>query len=251
VAGQQLLSHARPAADLFQAGVNAARDLGEQPSGHLRINAPRPTISLLVNHLLPEFHEAYPRISLELFGDDELVDIVDRGFDAGIRLGHTIEVDMVSIWLTPPEKYVVVGAPSFFAKHSMPTKPEDLPNFPAVLQRRNGRVMRNWEFSRSGQNFRVGVDGPLIVNDYESCIRAAMRGVGLHYTVRSLARSYVEHGSLIGVLEDYAREVPGLSLYYPSRSQSSPKLRAFVKFATKRLRQEIPADAFLPQARRE
>ena len=249
-AGQQLLFHAKPAADLFQAGVNAARDLGEQPSGHLRINAPRPTVALLVNHLLPEFHEAYPKISLELFGDDELVDIVEQGFDAGIRLGHTVEMDMVSTWLTPPEKYVVVGAPSFFAKHGVPAKPEDLANFPAVLQRRNGRVMRNWEFSRGGDDFRVSVDGPLIVNDYESCIRAVLRGVGLHYTVGSLARSYVEHGNLTATLGDYAREVPGLSLYYPSRSQSLPKLRAFVEFATKRLRQEIPADAFLPQPRR-
>jgi DNA-binding transcriptional LysR family regulator len=238
-AGQQLLLHAKPAADMFEAGLNAARDLGEQPSGHLRINAPRPSISLLVNRLLPDFHDTYPKISLELFGEDELVDIVDQGFDAGIRLGHTIELDMVSTWLTPPEKYVVVGAPVFFEKNGMPASPEDLQGLPAVLVRRNGQVVRTWEFSRDGHSLRVGVEGPLVVNDYEASIRAALRGVGLLYVVRSVVLTYLEQGSLVSVLDGYAREVPGLSLYYPSRNQSLPKLRAFVDFATKRLRQGI------------
>lgn len=244
-AGQQLLAHAKPAADMFQAGLDAARDLGEQPSGHLRINAPRPSIALLVNSLLPEFHEAYPNISLELVGEDERIDIVEQGFDAGIRLGHTIEVDMVSTWLTPPEKYVVVGAPSLFDKHPTPRTPEDLQTLPAVLLRRNGQIVRTWEFKKAGENIRVTVDGPLILNDYEGCVRAALRGVGLHITVRSIVLNHIEQGNLVPVLEDYAREVPGLCLYYPSRSQSLPKLRAFVDFATRRLRREISPDAFL------
>ena len=250
-AGQRLLSHAKPAADMLLAGIDAARDLGEQPSGHLRINAPRPSVSLLVNRLLPEFHEAYPKISLELFGEDELVDIVDQGFDAGVRLGHTIEMDMVSTWLTPSEKYVVVGSPALFAKHGTPTKLEDITKLPAVLMHRNGQVARNWEFMKGGQSVRVGVEGPLILNDYEGCIRAALRGVGLFYTVRSVVRNYIDQGSLAPILEKFSREVPGLSLYYPSRSQSLPKLRAFVDFATQRLRQEISPDAFLPQFSRE
>ncbi|WP_186037695.1 LysR family transcriptional regulator [Burkholderia gladioli] len=238
-AGQQLLLHAKPAADLFQAGLTAARDLGEQPSGHLRINAPRPSISLLVNRLLPDFHETYPKISLELFGEDELINIVDQGFDAGIRLGHTVELDMVSAWLTPSEKYVVVGSPAFFEKHAAPTSPEDLQGLPAVLLRRNGRINKTWEFVRDGQSLRVGVDGPLVLNDYQASIQAALRGVGLLYTVRSVLLSYIEQGRLVSVLDSYAREVPGISLYYPSRNQSLPKLRAFVEFATKRMRQEI------------
>jgi DNA-binding transcriptional LysR family regulator len=246
-AGQQLLAHARPAADMFQAGLDAARDLGEQPSGHLRITTTRASMPLLINRLLPDFHNAFPNIRLELIGEDELVDIVQQGFDAGVRLGHTVEVDMVSTWLTPPETYVVVGAPHFLDRHGRPKQPEDVQDLPAVLIRRNGQLSRTWEFTSAGQSLRVGVDGPLIVGDSESCIRAALRGVGLLYTVRSLVTSYVEQGSLELVLEEYAREVPGLSLYYPSRNQSLPKLRAFVDFATRRLRQKIPPDAFSPQ----
>ena len=246
-AGQQLLAHAKPAADMFQAGLEAARDLGEQPSGHLRINTTRASMALLINRLLPEFHDVYPNIRLELIGQDELIDIVQQGFDAGIRLGHIVQVDMVSTWLTPPEKYVVVGAPAFLDRHGRPRQPEDLQNLPAILMRRNGQISRTWEFTRAGRSMRVGVDGPLVLGDSESCIRAALRGVGLLYTIGSLVTRYVEQGSLEAVLQENAREVPGLSLYYPSRNQSLPKLRAFVDFATRRLRQEIAPDAFAPQ----
>src|SRR5262249_33787090 len=143
-AGQQLLTHAKPAADMFQAGLTAARDLGEQPRGHLRINTTRASVPVLINRLLPDFHDAHPNIRLELIGDDDLMDIVQAGFDAGIRLGHVVEVDMVSTWLTPPEKYVVVGAPGFLDGHGRPKQPEDLQNLPAVLIRRNGQLSRTW-----------------------------------------------------------------------------------------------------------
>lgn len=249
-AGQKLLAHAKPAAAMFQAGVNAARDLGEQPSGNLRINAPRPAVSLLINSLLPDFHEAYPGITLELVGDDEFANIVEQGFDAGIRLGHTIELDMVSTWLTPPDKFVVVGAPSLLRKYPRPGHPRELQGLPALLTRRGGQVSRTWEFVDGGEILKVAVDGPLILNDYEASIRAALRGVGLLHTVGSVIRHYIEQGSLIPVLEDYARDVPGLCLYYPSRSQSLPKLKAFVDFATKRMRQGMTSDAFSAQPQR-
>lgn len=246
-AGQKLLAHAKPAAAMFQAGLNAARDLGEQPSGHLRINAPRPAVSLIINALLPEFHEVYPDISLELAGDDEFVNIVEQGYDAGIRLGHTIELDMISTWLTPPDKFVVVCAPSLLRRYPRPKHPEELRGLPALLTRRNGQISRNWEFVDAGASLRVAVDGPLILNDYEASIRAALRGVGFLSSVGSVVRPYIEQGNLIPVLEDYARDVPGLCLYYPSRSQSLPKLRAFVDFATKRMRQGMTADSFSAQ----
>jgi DNA-binding transcriptional LysR family regulator len=246
-AGQKLLAHAKPAAAMFQAGVNAARDLGEQPGGNLRINAPRPAVSLLINSLLPDFHDAYPGISLELVGDDEFTNIVEQGFDAGIRLGHTIELDMVSTWLTPPDKFVVVGAPSLLRKYPRPGHPRELQGLPALLTRRGGQASRTWEFVEGGESLKVAVDGPLILNDYEASIRAALRGVGFLYTVGSVIRHYIEQGSLIPVLEDHARDVPGLCLYYPSRSQSLPKLRAFVDFATKRMRQGMASDAFSMQ----
>jgi DNA-binding transcriptional LysR family regulator len=244
-AGQQLLAHARPAADMFEAGLQAARDLGDQPSGQLRINTTRSIVPLLINRLLPDFHEAYPNIRLELIGEDKFIDIVDEGFDAGIRLGHVIELDMVTSWLTPPDRYVVVGAPHLFDKYGRPRNPEDLQRLPAILVRRNGRVSQNWKFSKNGHILNVEVSGPLIVDDSETSIRAALRGVGIAYTVNSLVAADLQQGSLEAVLKVYGREIPGWSLYYPSRSQSLPKLRAFADFAVRRLREGLAPDDFV------
>ena len=89
-AGDRLLAHARPAVDMLTAGLDAASGLGGQISGRLRINAPRPSLPLLVNRLLPDFLDAHPNVHLELVGEDRPIDIVEEGFDAGIRLGDFV-----------------------------------------------------------------------------------------------------------------------------------------------------------------
>lgn len=243
-AGQQLLAHARPAADLFTAGIEAARGLGELPSGHLRINTTRSSLPLLINRLIPDFHRAYPNIQLELVGEDELINIVEQGFDAGIRLGHVVELDMVSIWLTPPEQYVVAGSPYLLNALGRPLKPEDLQAMPAILMRRNGQVSHTWEFRGADEPLRVKVDGPLTVNESQMAVLAAIQGAGLVYTVQSLITDHINEGRLEVVLANYAKEVPGLHLYYPNRNHSLPKLRAFIEFATHHLRRGIDAKDF-------
>jgi DNA-binding transcriptional LysR family regulator len=245
-AGERLLAHARPAVDMMTAGLDAASGLGGEISGRLRINAPRPSLPLLVNRLLPDFLDAHPNVQLELVGEDRPIDIVEGGFDAGIRLGDFVQIDMVAVWLTPPERFVVVGAPALFRKHGRPETPSDLQAFPCILLRQSARVLDRWQFVVEGQRVTVGIDGPLVINDVEACIRSAARGVGLFRLPQSLVMSYMENGSLETVLEANSEEVPGLSLYYPGRSQSLPKLRAFVDFATKRMRRDFRPGDYLP-----
>jgi DNA-binding transcriptional LysR family regulator len=245
-AGQRLLTHVRPAVDMLTAGLDAASGLGGEISGRLRINAPRPSLPLLVNRLLPDFLNAHPNVQLELVGEDRPIDIIEEGFDAGIRLGDFVQIDMVAVWLTPPERFVVVGAPSLLRKYGRPKTPSDLQAFPCILLRQSTRVLDRWQFVVDGQRVTVGIDGPLIINDVESCIRSAVRGVGLFQLPQSLVMSYIESGRLEAVLEADSEEMPGLSIYYPSRSQSLPKLRAFVDFASKKMRRDFRAGDYLP-----
>lgn len=245
-AGERLLAHARPAVDMLTAGLDAASGLGGEISGRLRINVPRPSLPLLINRLLPDFLDAHPNLELELVGEDRPIDIVEEGFDAGIRLGNFIQIDMVAVWLTPPERFVVVGAPALFRKHGRPASPNDLQNFPCILLRQSVRVLDHWPFVVDGQRITVGVEGPLVINDVEACIRAALRGIGLFQLPYSLVMSHLESGNLQTALDPYCEEVPGLALYYPSRSQSLPKLRAFVDFATQRMRREFRQGDYLP-----
>jgi DNA-binding transcriptional LysR family regulator len=245
-AGERLLAHARPAVDMLTAGLDAASGLGGEISGRLRINVPRPSLPLLVNRLLPEFLDTHSNVQLELVGEDRPIDIVEQGFDAGIRLGDFVQIDMVAIWLTPPERFVVVGAPALFRKHGRLTAPNGLQDFRCILLLQSMRALDKWQFIVDGQRVTVGIKGPLVINDVEACIRAALRGVGLFRLPRSLVMSYLVSGDLETVLDSYSEEVPGLSLYYPSRSQSLPKLRAFVDFATKRMRRKFRPGDYLP-----
>jgi DNA-binding transcriptional LysR family regulator len=231
---------------MLTAGLDAASHLGGEITGRLRINMPRPILPLLVNRLLPDFLDAHPNLELELVGEDRPIDIVEEGFDAGIRLGNFVQIDMVAVWLTPPERFIVVGAPALFRKHGRPTFPHDLQDFRCILLRQSERALDHWQFVIGGERITVGVGGPLVINDIEACIRSALRGVGLFQMPHSLAMSHLESGALQTVLDPYCREVPGLSLYYPSRSQSLPKLRAFVEFATQRMRRKFEPGDYSP-----
>ena len=245
-AGERLFAHARPAVDMLTAGLEAASSLGGQISGRLRINVPRASLPLLVNRLLPGFLDLHPDVQLELVGEDRMIDIVDEGFDAGIRLGHFVEMDMVAVRLTPAEPFVVVGAPQFFDKYGRPSQPRDLQDFRCILLRQSARLLDRWQFSVDGQRVMVGIEGPLTIDDVEACIRATLRGVGLFRLPRSIVMHYLERGELETVLDPNSVEVPGLSLYYPSRSTALPKLRAFVEFATKHMRRDFQPGDYLP-----
>ncbi|MEA2914537.1 MAG: hypothetical protein QOJ15_6618 [Bradyrhizobium sp.] len=245
-AGQRLLAQVRPAIDMLNVGLDAASGLGGEITGRLRINVPRPSLPLLINRLLPGFVDLHPNLQLELVGDDRLIDIVEQEFDAGIRLGHFVQVDMVAVRLTPAEPYAVVGAPEFFERHGRPSKPQDLHVFPCILLRQSTRLLDRWQFSAGAREVTVSVQGPLILDDVEACLRAALRGVGLFRLPRSIAMHYLDQGQLESVLDRHAADIPGLFLYYPSRSTALPKLRAFVDYATKHVRRDFLPDDYLP-----
>ncbi|CDG85330.1 LysR family transcriptional regulator [Janthinobacterium agaricidamnosum] len=245
-AGEHLLAHMRPAMELLTAGLNAATGLGSKASGRLRINVPRSALPLLSNRLLPDFFLLYPEVELELIADDDLVNIVEHGFDAGIRLGELVQQDMVAVRLTPPLRFVVVGTPTLFAQHGRPVEPQDLLRYPCIRLRQTAHRTRPWEFVVQGQRMEVDVNGPLIVNDVGMCVSAALRGTGLFQMPLPQAMRHVESGELVTVLDNFGMETAGLSLYYPGHSQCLPKLRAFVDFARDRMRRAFEAADYFP-----
>jgi DNA-binding transcriptional LysR family regulator len=245
-AGEHLLTHVRPAMELLTAGLNAAAGLGSKVSGRLRVNVPRSALPLLSRRLLPDFFVMYPDVELELVADDDLVNIVEQGFDAGIRLGELVQQDMVAVRLTPPLRFVVVGTPALIALHGRPAEPQDLLRFPCIRLRQKAHATRPWEFTIRGQRVEVDVHGPLIVNDVGMCVSAVLRGTGLFQMPLPQAMRHVESGELVTVLDDFGVETAGLSLYYPGHSQSLPKLRAFVDFARDRMRRDFEAADYLP-----
>jgi DNA-binding transcriptional LysR family regulator len=250
-AGERLLSHTRPAIEMLSSGIAEAANLGSVVSGKLRIASPRGMLPLLANRLFPDFFRAYPKVQLELHGEEGLLDIVEQGFDAGIRRSGQVPMDMVGIRITPPVRFVVVGTPFFFRKAGRPVRPEDLGKLACIQARMHPTSPTSWPFMTEGQHVEVAVEGPLISNDVEMIIRATLRGVGLARIPSALVLDYLARGEMETVLDEFGFDEEGLMLFYPSRTQSLPKLKAFAEFAVPRLRQDFSATDYLPTSFRD
>lgn len=231
-AGQRLLEHAGPAVDQALESLKTVSARPGEVTGRIRLSVPASSVSLILAQVLPQFIARYPEVEVGVRVEDRLVDIVAEGMDAGIRLTESIERDMVQIRLSDPARFVVAGAPPYLARRGTPQKPADLLQHDCICMRSatsGGRWA--WELERGKKEWRVPVQGPLVTNDDELRRLLAVAGVGLLYAFEPLIADELRSGKLRLVLEPYAPLVPGLFLYFPSRAQVSPALRAFVGVA--------------------
>lgn len=243
-AGVLFLERARPAMVGFREALEAARSLSERPSGLLRINASRGVIAALIGPVLPSFIAAYPEVEVEIFADDGFVDIVKSGFDAGFRLGESLQADMVAVRVSPPFRFAIVGSPAYFERRGRPGTPEDLRHHACIRFRQmTSQGIYRWEFADGNRAYEIAVDGPLIVNDTSVNVAAAVDGIGLGYVAEPLIEQLVEQGRLETVLQQYVPDTPGMFLYYPSRAQAMPKLRAFVGYMREALAEYLRSRA--------
>jgi len=231
-AGRRLLEHAGPAVEQALESLKTVSARPGEVTGRVRLSVPAASVSLILAHVVPRFIARYPRVEVDVRVEDRFVDIVAEGLDAGIRLTESIERDMVQIRLSDPARFVVAGAPSYFARRGTPQKPADLLQHDCICMRSatsGGRWA--WELERGKKEWRVPVQGPVATNDLELRRLLAVAGVGLVYAFEPLIADELRSGKLRLVLEQYAPLVPGLFLYFPSRAQVSPALRAFVGVA--------------------
>jgi DNA-binding transcriptional LysR family regulator len=227
-AGQRFLERAAPAFDELVAAGEAARNLGQRPTGLLRLAAPRAVVPLILEPVIASFCQAYPEIELEIAASHEMVDLAAGGFDAGIRLGQFIEPDMVAVRLTPPFPFVVVGNPDYLHGRKRPERIDDLRGHACLRMRRSNGSIAPWPFVDGSKTVEAIVSGPLIAHDYPTLLGAAIQGVGLAQVPGPLAKALIADGRLRALLTRFAVTTPGLFLYHPSRRQALPKLRAFI-----------------------
>ena len=227
-AGERFLARAKPAyEDLVAAGV-AARDLGQRPTGLLRLSAPRGVMRILLEPLIASFCEAYPEVEVEVDANGKLVDLAIDGFDAGIRPGEFIAPDMIAVRMSPPFRLVIVGSPAYLARRGRPECPDDLREHACLRLRRSSGGLASWPLNDRDRAIEIAVAGPLIANDYPTLLGAAINGIGLAQVPEPLTTEAIKAGKLQAVLDPFAPTTPGIFLYYPSRGQMLPKLRAFV-----------------------
>ena len=246
--GRQFLEGARPAlAALAQAveGIDEARD---KPAGLLRLNVARVSAELLLYPHFGDFAAAYPDIVLELVCDNRMVDLVEGGFDAGIRLGESLAQDVVALPIAGPQRMVSFAAPRYLEGRTPPRTPEDLREHRCLNFRLTTGGLYRWEYAQDGRELDVEVAGPVIANDSEVLLAAARAGAGIAVAFEGTVREDFDSGRLVPLLEPWWPTFPGFYLYYPSRAQMPRKLRVFIDFLQARHAPQAPQRAALRPA---
>jgi DNA-binding transcriptional LysR family regulator len=229
-AGERLLARLGPALGEISHAVEELGRLLERPAGQVRITASRQAARMVLAPALPRFVQRYPEIIVEVLIEPAFTDIVARRFDAGIRLGESLEKDVVAVPVTGPLRMAVVGTPHYFATHPSPATPHDLRRHRCInIRLPAAGTIYKWEFEQGRHSIEVGVDGPLVFDDEDMAVDAALAGVGLAYLIEDQVASLLEAGALTRALEDWCAPFPGFFLYYPGRRQLSPALAAFIE----------------------
>ncbi|WP_437514910.1 LysR family transcriptional regulator [Sorangium sp. So ce1099] len=230
-AGEKLLERLAPAASEIGAALEALGELRERPAGLLRLTVPRMAVPFVIEPVLPRFRRAHPGVDVEISVDNSFVDLAETGFDAGVRIGEALAKDMIAVRLTGDLRWLVVGAPAYFAAHGRPEVPEDLLAHACIRHRFQSAALYRWEFARDGREIAVDVPGAITVNDGELALSLAREGLGLAYTADQIVAEDLARGTLATALDAYAPAGPGLFLYFPARAQTQAKLRAFIDTA--------------------
>jgi DNA-binding transcriptional LysR family regulator len=171
----------------------------------------------------------YPEVHLELWVDMRPLDIVASSFDAGIGPRYWAAADMIAVRLRGPMKVAVVGASKYFERRRPPRTPDDLASHSCIQYRftTDGATVP-WTFERNGKTKRVSLAGGVTVNVPDLAVRAAVDGLGIAYTVETLAAPFLRTGQLVRVLENFSPSVEPFFLFYPGHRQVPAALRAFI-----------------------
>jgi len=175
----------------------------------------------------------HQKIRIDLSLDEALSNIVAEGFDAGIRLGHSLDREMIAVRISPDQRLVVVGSPSYFARRGKPAHPRDLHGHDCISLRKPSGAVRRWKFVENDKDLEIAVEGRVMTNDGAVLVDAAAEGIGLAYVFENMVSALVSEKRLVRVLDKYCPQIPGYFLYYPSRLNLAPKLVVLIEFLRK------------------
>lgn len=227
-AGEQLLQRLLPLLRGLDDALDAVRHGRDELVGTLRINANKGGARWLLAHAVPVFQQRHPRVALDLVAEGRLVDIVEEGFDAGVRLAESVPKDMVAVPFGGDVRFVAVASPAYVEAFGAPAAPADLASHRCIRQRLPSGKRYRWEFERGAQRIALDVPGTLSLDDSELMVEAAAGGLGIAFVPDAFARAALDAGALVRVLDDWTPASAGLCLYYAGHRHMPATLRAFV-----------------------
>jgi DNA-binding transcriptional LysR family regulator len=234
-AGAALLLELEPALAAIAGTLEALERGRERVSGTLRVTATRQAFEAVIRPVLPDFAAAHPDAVVEVLIDTRYRDIVADRLDAGIRLGEKLDGDMIALRVGPDLRMAVVASPAYLDGREPIRHPRDLLAHRCINYRMVGAgTLYAWEFERDGRTLDVRVGGPLTFNEPALMLDAALDGLGVGYLLDHEVEPHLADGRLVRLLADWTPPFPGFHLYYPSRRQVRPVLKAFIEAVRRR-----------------
>lgn len=222
-AGERLLQAIGHRFDEIEAELDVLTEMRDKPAGTVRITCgDHVARTTLLPKLAPLLKEC-PDIKVEIDVNYGFRDIVADRFDAGVRLGDTIDKDMIAVPIGPKLRMAAVASPAYFAEKRAPKTPRDLVAHRCInLRFPTHGGLYVWEFERRGEPLNVRVDGQMILNSTPHIVLAALAGLGIAFLPEEEFAPHIDEGRLVRVLQDWCAPFDGYYLYYPSRRQPSP-----------------------------
>ncbi|MFC5708459.1 LysR family transcriptional regulator [Aeromonas eucrenophila] len=228
--GERIIACLEPRLADLELALGAIVQSHGSAAGNLRLSAGEHAARSLLWPKLKPFLKAYPQIKVELVVDNGLVDIVADRFDGGVRLGESVDKDMVAVRIGPDMRMVVVGSPAYLANWGTPQTPHELQQHCCINMRLpTAGGLYHWEFEQDGKPLRVRVEGQLTLNLLGERIEAAEEGLGLACVPEDMVHNALEAGTLVQVLADWCPTFAGYHLYYPSRKQHTPAFALLIE----------------------
>jgi DNA-binding transcriptional LysR family regulator len=227
-AGEQFIAAVRPALSDIHAAMAATVGRRGRPAGTLRLNCPAEAIRQILVPVVLEFQRRYPEVSVDIVTDLQLIDIVAKGFDAGIRPRDVVPGDMIAVPFGPELRQTVVGSPAYLRDHPAPAKPADLMGHRCIRARWPNGARYRWEFAKHGRALTIDAPGSLTLDEATLMREAALAGAGLAYIWEARVRDDLARGHLVSVLDDWMPSSAGFCLYYPDRRNVPATLSAFI-----------------------
>ena len=230
-AGRTLLAGTEPAFQEIVSAIKETREIGKSKAGTLRLTLPRSAYTIVISPILADFQAAYPDICLDVSVSERLVDVVQDGFHAGIRLGDKLTTDMVAVRITEPLSSAYSAAPSYLEVWGRPMHPEDLLTHKCIRHKLlSANRVADWQFTVDGQPMVVDPPVKLIFDNIQLVTRAARDGHGIGWSIRRVIEEDLKNGELETVLDPYTIELPPFYLYYPEQNRRLECLRVLIDF---------------------
>lgn len=227
-AGERFRSDLGPAFGQITTALEGLNSYRDTPFGTVRLNIPNSVAPAVLHEVMGKVLNENPGLHLDIVATDRLTDIVQEGFDAGIRFGERLSQDMVAVRIKTNLRFAVVGTPEYLKSRQHPVTPKDLTAHNCIRYRFPSGAMLNWEFQHESEKLHVEVQGSLTLDDQELMVEAALQSCGLAFVWDFRVLRHIESGALVRVLDDWCPIDDTLYLYYPSQRHLSAGLKAVI-----------------------